>query len=118
MKALDQMCRGRKCTESEVEPCIYREQIFKWVLDLASKGFTVTEVQCHFGSPLNHIDMSLWEDVCTHCIEQISVHDKQTCKHRKGAEKILHLLITQGFVVKSFFCQFNPFKTDEDVFPE
>ena len=118
LKAINRMCKGHICTKSEDEHCVNREQIFTGVLDLASKGFTVTEVQCQFGSPVNHGDLGQWEAVCTQCIEQIGVHEKQTCKHRKSAEKTLHLLTTQGFLVKRMFCQFNPFKNDKGVLPE
>jgi hypothetical protein len=112
LKALDRMCRGHRCTKSEEDQCAYREQIFTGVLDLASKGFTVTEVQCQSGSPVNRSDLDQWEIVCAYCIEQIGMHEKQTCPHRKSAEKTLHLLKTQGFHVKRIFCQFNPFKKD------
>ena len=118
LKALDRMCRGHNCSKSEEEQCEYREKIFNGVLDLASKGFTVTEVQCQVESPVNRRDLDQWETICTHCIEHIEQHEKQTCSHRKSAEKTLNRFKTQGFLIKSIVCQFNPFKSNEGVLSE
>jgi hypothetical protein len=118
LKALDRMCRGHQCAKSEVDQCLYREKIFNGVLDLASKGFTVTEVQCQAGNPVDCGDPDQWETVCANCLEKIGTHEKQTCEHRKSAEKMLLLLETQGFLVKKMFCQFNPFKKDYPIFSE
>lgn len=110
IEALDMMCRGRNCAEPKVGQCSHRERAQKLVIDLASNGFTVTEIQCNLGNPLEHIDPGLWEYICTHCVEHISEHAKQACEYRKSAEKSLHTLIKLGFAVIDMFCQVNKFR--------
>ena len=101
------MCLERYCLAPQVQRCKIHEKTLEGLINLASKGFTVTEIQCNLDAPLEHPDSNLWEYVCTKCAERFSEQEKQTCPHRKHAEKIVDNLKNLGFAVIDMFCQYD-----------
>ena len=112
LKALNRMCRRKTCTETQAEHCKLHEISVEWIIELTTKGFTVTEVQCNRGTPLEHPDPSCWEmcQECIQCVSQVS-----PCLYQKRADPINQLLQTWGFVIIRLICQYKPFQTYQEV---
>lgn len=114
LQALNRMCTGRNCLKSHADPCELRDLAQDLTVDLASNGFTVLEIQCNLGKPLEYIDPSLWEHLCAHCMEYITEQKRQTCKYRKIAETSNQVLRTKGFAIINLYCQYNPLRTNQN----
>jgi len=73
MEALDVMCRERNCPDPQVEQCQAQKNAVEWIISLASKGFTVTEIQCTLGKAPKPIDSDLWEHLCAPCLSTLPI---------------------------------------------